>query len=246
MTNRITQSAHNQSGSAMIYIFLAIAMFAALSFAVANIMRSGGGDPNREVMQLQSTDVIQYADALKRAAHGMQIRGIEDSHISFETPALTGYAPHASCSSDDCRLFRPSGGGVSYTPPPSDWLDPTAEGETLYGEWFFPVGTCVEDIGTGGAGCQNDATDNEELIAILPWIRRDLCVQINERLNIDNPAGNPPVAAGGAWPAANTRFTGTFSEDSIISRPGQTAGCLRGNGTPPNDSYFFYRVLLAR
>lgn len=235
-----------ESGSALIYIFLAIAMFAALSFAVANIMRSGNGDPNREIMQLQSTDVIQYAEGLKRAAHGMQIRGIEENRISFDTSGLTGYEPHASCSSDDCRLFRPTGGGTSYSPPPNDWLDPLGDGQALYGEWFFPTGTCVEDVGTGSAGCESDSTDNEELIAILPWIKRELCVQINERLGITNPGGNPPAATGPAWPAANTKFTGTFTEDAVISRPRVTAACLRGNSVPPNDSYFFYKVLIGR
>lgn len=230
----------------MIYIFMAIALFAALSFAVANIMRSGNGDPNREVMQLQSTDVIQYADSLKRAVHGMQIRGVEDSRISFESPVLSGYAPHASCSSDDCRVFRPAGGGASYIPPPTDWLDIAGESDALYGRWFFPAGVCVQDIGSGAAGCESDSTDNEEIVAILPWVRRDLCIQLNERLGVVNPAGSPPNATGAAWPAGNTTFTGTFSEDAIIARPGDMAGCLRGNGTPPSNSYFFYRVLLAR
>lgn len=246
MTNQSPSTQLSQQGSAMIYIFMAIAAFAALSFAVANIMRSGNADPNREVMQLQSTDVVQYADSLKRAVHGMQIRGVEDSRISFESPVLSGYAPHASCSSDDCRVFQAAGGGGSYIPPPSDWLDSAGAGDPLYGRWFFPAGVCVQDVGSGGAGCESDGLDNEELVAILPWVRRDLCIQLNERLGILNPAGSPPNATAAAWSAGNTRFTGTFSEEAIIARPGAMAGCLRGAGTPPTNSYFYYRVLLAR
>lgn len=82
MTKHSSTPSPRESGNVMIYIFLAIAMFAALSFAVANIMKSGTGDPNREVMQLQSTDLIQYADALKRGVQSMKIRSLEDNQIS--------------------------------------------------------------------------------------------------------------------------------------------------------------------
>lgn len=235
-----------ESGNVMIYIFLAIAMFAALSFAVANIMKSGTGDPNREVMQLQSTDLIQYADALKRGVQSMKIRSLEDNQISFEVNTLTGYTPHPSCSDDSCRLFRPNGGGISYVPPPEDWLDQAHIAQPLSGQWYFPTGVCVQDVGMGSTGCESDTEDNEELIAVLPYIRRDLCIQINDRLGIANPGGEPPQAIGPAWPVGNPKFRGTYTEEAIIARSGQMAGCLRGSGTPPSNSYFFYRVLLSR
>ena len=235
-----------ESGSVLIYILMAIALFGALSFAVANIMRSGGGDPNREAMNLQSTDVLQYGDALKRAVQGMRIRSAEDSQISFETPQLSGYAPHASCTTNPCRVFHPAGGGIAYMPPPASWLDLTGSAQPLYGQWYFPAGVCVENIGTGTSTCNVDTDDNDELVAILPWIKRQLCIQINERLGILNPAGEPPVASGPAWSAANPKFTGTFSENAVIARAGAPAGCLRGNTTPASNSYFYYKVLLAR
>lgn len=236
---------HHESGSVLIYILLAIALFAALSFAVANIMRSGGGNPTREVMGLQSTDVIQYGDTLKRGVQSMRIRGVEDTQISFENPQLANYAPHGSCSADGCRVFQTAGGGIAYVSPPDDWLDSAGNGQPLHGEWFFPTGTCVEDAGTGGAGCETDGEDNEDLVAILPWVKKDLCIQINEKLGITNPAGEPPLATGSAWTAGNTRFTGTFTEAAIIARSGETAGCLRGNGVPAG-TFFYYKVLLAR
>lgn len=236
----------SESGNVMIYIFIAIALFAALSFAVANIMRSGSGNTNKEARMLEASDVIQYGDALKRAVQGMRIRSTEDHQISFESPQLPGYAPHASCSADSCRVFQAAGGGISYMAPDVGTIDPAGSADPLYGVWFFPAGVCVENAGTGGASCATDTDDNEDLVAILPWVKRDLCVQINERLGIANPAGEPPQAAGDAWPGANTKFTGTFSEDAVIARGGATSGCLRGNGTPPSTSYFYYKVLLSR
>lgn len=234
-----------ESGSILFYILIAVVLFAALSYAVANIMRSGVADPRREVRTLTATDVIQYGDGLKRAIQGMRIRGVADNHISFETALLAGYAPHAHCAADSCRVFQPAGGGMSYMAPAQSWLDPLGTAP-LVGEWFFPAGVCVEDAGTGGIGCETDTDDNEDLVAILPWLTRDICTEINIRLGITNPAGNPPLAAGAAWPAANTRFTGTFTESAIIARGGELAGCLRGAGVPPTNSYFYYKVLLAR
>lgn len=240
-----------ESGNVMLYIFLGIALFAALSFAVANIMNSGTADPRRETRMLAATDVIQYGDGLKRAVQSLRIRGVPDAGISFESPRLTlDYAHPASapqrCMSDNCRVFKPAGGGFTYIPPPADWLDTAGTGDSVFGHWFFPAGTCVEGAGTGDAGCDADSTDNEELVVILPWVRRDLCVEINDRLDIANPGGDPPVAGGDAWGAGNARFRGTFTEEAVIARNGQTAGCLRGAGVPPSNSYFYFKVLLAR
>jgi hypothetical protein len=232
---------HRESGNVLFYILLAVVLFAALSFAVARIMQSGSGNPNREVGQLHSSDLIQYADGLKRAVQTMRIRSVEDGDFSFETPDLAGYAPHASCSADSCRIFKPAGGGMNYMPPPDDWLDPAGDGQPLYREWFFPAGVCVQGVGTGGAGCDTDGEDNEELVVILPWVKRELCIMINERLGVINTGGNPPVASGPAW--GGGKFTGTFADGTIIARAGETAACLRDSG---GASYFYYKVLLAR
>lgn len=240
-----------ESGSVMIYIFLGIALFAALSYAVANIMSSGSADPKRETRMLDATDVIQYADGLKRAVQGMRIRNITDQQISFETPRTSiDYAHPVTapqrCTSDNCRVFAAIGGGFTYIDPPGSWLDSQGAGDSSFGQWFFPRGVCVEDAGQGGAACHTDGEDNEDLVAVLPWVKRELCIDINERLGITNPAGQPPVAAGNAWVSGNLPFVGTYVASAVIARGGQTAGCLRGAGVPPSDSYFYYKVLLAR
>lgn len=193
-----------ESGNVLFYILIGIVLFAALSFAVANIMNSGTADPRRETRMLAASDLIQYADGLKRAVQGMRIRGIEDGNISFESPRLKLSYEHTSsapqrCLSDRCRVFAGSGGSFTYIAPPTDWLDNNFSSDTLYGHWYFPAGVCAEDVGTGGSSCHTDGTDNEELLAILPFVRRDLCLEINDRLNIPNPGGERrwrPIMAG--------------------------------------------------
>ncbi len=241
----------DESGNVMFYIFLGIVLFAALSFAVANIMNSGTADPRRETRMLDATDVIQYGDGLKRAVQGMRIRNVADAQISFENPRTSlnyTHPPLATqrCTSDNCRVFTAAGGGFTYIKPPASWFDTQGVGDTSFGQWFFPRGVCVEGAGQGGAGCNTDGTENEDLIAVLTWIKRDLCIDINERLGVTNPGGDPPVAAGNAWMSGNQPFVGTFVEEAVIARGGQTAGCLRGAGVPPSNSYFYYKVLLAR
>ena len=245
------QARNAEAGNVLFYILIGIVLFAALSFAVANIMNSGAADPQRETRMLAATDVIQYADGLKRAVQAMRIRGVADGKISFESPRLSQNYEHPStapqrCLSDDCRVFMPAGGGFTYIKPPLDWLDTNGVGDTVFGHWYFPTGVCVTEVGTGGAGCASDTTDNEELVAILPWVKRDLCIEINDRLSVNNPGGEPPVASADAWPAGNPRFVGTFTEGAAISLGGASAGCLRGAGVPASNSYFYYKVLLAR
>lgn len=238
----------SQNGSALLWILIGVALFAALGFAVTNGMRGGGESTIAvEVARARAIDIVQYGNALRAAVQNLRIEGITPQSISFETPLVAGYA-NANCADSTCRIFDPGGGGLAYRAPAEDWLDRNQSAKALFGQWYFPAGVCVEDIGSGGAGCDSDGADNEDIIAVLPWVRREICMEINEKLGVANPGGNPPVESGNGWPTANTKFTGTFSDGVILGQTGQGAGCFAGSAaaTPPAASYAFFQVLMAR
>lgn len=238
----------SQNGSALLWILIGVALFAALGFAVTRGMRGGGESTIAvEVARARAIDVVQYGNALRAAVQNLRIEGVTPQAVSFETPLVSGYA-NANCAGSSCKVFDPGGGGMAYRAPAEEWLDQSQSAKTLFGQWYFPAGVCVEDIGSGGAGCDSDGEDNEDLIAVLPWVRREICIEINEKLGISNPGGNPPVEVGNGWPVANTKFTGTFSDGVILEQTGQSAGCFAGNAaaTPPAGAYAFFQVLMAR
>lgn len=237
-----------EKGSVVVWILVAIIMFAALSVAVTRGMRGGGeGKIAEDMARARAIDIIQYGTALRGALQSLKIQSVPDTQVSFETPLLAGYA-NPTCTSDVCKVFGPGGGGIGYRAPQGDWLDPREAARPLYGQWYFPAQLCVDGIGTGDATCDADGTDNEDLVAILPWLRKEICIQINEKLGIDNPGGAPPVETGRAWAAAVPKFTGSFGESTVLNQTSRTTGCFAGSATntPPTGTYAFFQVLSAR
>lgn len=232
-----------ESGSALFYILIAVVLFAALSFAVAQMTRGGGEQgASTEVRRLQAGEILQYTRAMQTAVRSMKIEGAEDTQVSFENAALGAGYNYASCG-DACKIFASSGGGMVYSQPSSDWLDQGNSGGASFGDWLFTGSNAVTGVGTDGGGA-----DSSDLLMILPWVTKNLCVQINDMLGIDNPGGDPPADTGNADLA--TKFIGAYAATQTIGGvaqiDGQRAGCFAGGGTPAADTYHFFQVLIAR
>lgn len=243
-----------ERGSVIIWILIMVAMFAALSFTVANMMRGGGSGMTQELIRSHAGEIIAYGEGLRRAVQTVRVSGTNLSAISFENNFVSGYTNN-NCGDDTCRIFMPAGGGVSYVEPNMDWIDISKDGEEYYREWHFAPDSCVPDVGTGDATCGGDSTDNEELIVFLPYIKQPLCVEINRQIGITNPNDAPPQDNGCPWTTATQqRYIGSFADsESITSTPpellaGRQNGCFRIGtcGTYPANSYIYYQVLVAR
>ncbi len=231
-----------QSGSILFYILIGIVLFAALSFTMSRINRGGSNFAGAEQLGLRAGEILDYARSLRTAAQTLQAAGIPDTLISFENPQEAGYT-NASCAKDSCKIFERGGGGLSYTDPLVMWLDESRSASPNFGHWLFSGLNAVTDIGTDGAG-----NSSVELLAILPWIKKDLCVKLNDLLGVTNPGGDPPQDPGTA--EVSGKFTGAYSLSRTIGGAaeidGQRAACFEGGGAPPAGTYHFFQVLLAR
>jgi hypothetical protein len=246
-----------QRGSVIIWILIGVALFAGLSYAVSGMLRNDGGSTKiaEEKAGLIASEILDYARSMRQTAQVLKISGCAETDISFENDTVAGYE-FGTPGPDKCRVFRTPGGALNYVVPSSEWLDSANAAQARYGEWYFLGETCVYDVGTGSTDCATTgATSDNELVAVLPWIKESLCVAINDRLGITNPSGRPPQIAASAWAAGMPKFTGSYvsSANAIQSvtsgvaiLKGQLAGCLRGHTSPPDNTYHFYQVLLAR
>lgn len=241
-----------ESGSVLFYILIAVALFAALSYVVSQNMRGGSTSKNEEFLQLQTSEILQYANGLQRAIRHMRIEGIEYQDLSFENSFVAGYAnTNCGAGQNDCKVFHPDGGGMSYQPPmEKEWLDETQSGQTTYNQWYFPRDLCVLDVGSDtGAGCNSDSKDNEDVVVILPWIKEDLCERINQDLGITSPGDSIPVeSSGNAWNSDDRQFDGTNNDSERLDQGGRRYGCFEGNAFdhPGAGTYHFFQVIWAR
>lgn len=230
----------SQKGSALFIILIAVALFAALSYVVSNMMRSGssGTNLNEERAEIYASEILDYARNIRQTLQDLKIsNGCSNADISFENTIVSGYA---NGTNTDCQIFHANGGGLSYVVPPEQWIASINPAPTLYQEHYFTAGVVGQDIGT---------SDND-LVYYTPYISRDICIALNDLLGIDNPGGEPPVEAGNGWPASNFKFTGDLTTGGTqLQRGGAMSGCFEGNNaatTPPSGTYSFYQVLIAR
>ena len=239
-----------ERGNALFLILIAVALFAALSFAVVQT-RGNGNNPNSEQIKIGASQLVQYSGDIEAAVLRLRVStGMAPTLMSFETPFLSENYTNPICSDDTCRIFMPAGGGVSYNRPEPEWLSISNNTQPHWGGWLFTGGSCVP-----GAGLGYDATcaanpDQLDLIAIVPYVQREICMELNEKLGVTPPNTAPPQDQGNAWINTPT-FTGTFTAGEAIQSSddaffGRIEGCFEGGGTPPAGTYHYYKVLVER
>lgn len=233
-----------ESGSVIWFILLAIALTAALTMTLSRSSDTSSQSGDIERARVQASEIMRYAKGIEGAIDQMVMRGVGESQMSFENDFVSGYQ-NARCTDDSCRVFGTGGGGQTYSAPRREWLDANQDALGLYGEWYFAGDVCVVDVGTGGTDCASDGdSSSEDLVMILPWVKLELCNQINALLGLGSP---PPVEAGGIWSAGNPYFTGNYVDGTDINQAGRVSACVEGSGgSQPADTYSFYHVLIDR
>ncbi len=239
----------NESGNVLFLILIAVALFAALSYAVTSSSRSGGGDAASESNLINSAQITQYPASVRTAIVRMIINGTDVTGLEFNVPSAFG-----TLSSTAVGVFHPSGGGATFVSAPPDVLaNPSSQQP-----WLFNSRYQIENIGTTPA----DNTGND-VIAFLPGIATAICARLNTELGISGGTdadtngvptavvaiANVPTAAMnqidsnsgiGAYNAA-FEIGGAFS--------GQPFGCADFNdGTPGTAAgdLVYYHVLVER
>lgn len=208
-----------ERGSAIFIILLGVMLFAALSYAVSQMLRGGGPDRvTEQKVSVNADEIMSYGQTLRRGVQTIRIsNGCEPEDVSFDVSNLTGYANGANTK---CQVFSPDGGGVVYSDPPVDDYNDGSD-------WIFTGTNTVANIGSA----------SPDLIAILPELKLSVCEMINSKLNIAAIATDAAVDF--------TKFQGTFaSTQALDNAAGLPAGCQNYNAA--GDHYFYYQVLIAR
>lgn len=256
----------SEKGNALFLILIAVALFAALSYAITQSGRGGGGI-EREQAEIAAAQMAQYAAQIEQAIMRMQIvSGCSDAELSFyydsngngtiETDGSDVYYNVNSPSPDACHVFSNQGGSLVYQAPDSTWLDGVNTSATHYGEILFTGGTCVPNIGSGGTSCDSGG-DDEEIVMFIPYISEAICQNIADVFDVVQPSGDIPIDQISAW-TNNDYYTGSFTAtgrklantagaDTSGTMVGKQTGCFEGGGTvPASGTYHFYHVVAAR
>ena len=241
--SRTVEKANGESGNVLFLILIAVALFAALSYAVTQSSRSGGSDAAGETNLLNSAQITQYPASIRTSILRMIIGGTDVAELEFNSPADFGAAGFVVRDG----VFHPSGGGATFADPPPDLIANNTGGN---GVWYFNTNFEINLIGLSG-------TDGADLVAFLPGVTQAICRRINDQLGLPVP---PPVVSTDISTDFRTRIQGATSTaiplatftataaNNAATLPaafdGQPFGCFENGGTA--GLFVYYHVLVER
>lgn len=242
----------NESGSVIWFILLAVILLAALTMTISRSSDTVDQSGDRERARIVASDMMRYAKGIEQAVSKMRMSGLSENEISFENSFLSGYENNY-CTTTSCRVFHKEGGGQNYRVPTANWLDAAYSAEDHYGTIIFTSNPCIPDVGNYGepGNCAVDVS-TLDLMMIVPFIKRSICLEINRMVDLGVGGADPPKDDSAAWDGtvANVRFTGRFNIGNNLATAGNelngaTVGCFEGD-TRPAGGYHFYYTLVAR
>ena len=129
-------SAGKNSGNALFLILIAVALFAALGYAISNSARSGKTDTSTEKAQLAAGVNDQCTASINAAVLRLSmVKGCASDQISYELPDGTNLNPKAP-TNKSCHIFSPLGGGVAPC-----------------GQYALGSLPCIQDLANIGDSC---------------------------------------------------------------------------------------------
>ncbi len=228
---------YKENGNVLFLILIAVALFAALSYAITQSSRSGNGDISKEKAALIASQITQYGASIESAVLRMRMsNGCSDTDISFET-ALSAYDfTHTPPVADACKIFHPSGGGISFQTP-IDWFDTSSSS-------YDPSEAAYVTWGNGEYNVQDIGTDAPDLVFSLWGLKKSVCNELNKKLGIIYSGDDPPAETVNA----NVDYQGTYPA-TAVNVIGSTATALVGHSSgcfSDPTGYVYYHVLIPR
>ncbi len=170
--NLISNPEKQQSGNALIYVLIAIALFAALSFVLRRQTdTSEAGVVNQEQTELYAAQLISYSAQVKSSVEQMLFSGAFPEELTFFVPGDAHYDNEATYR-NIYKIFHPAGGGLSIKPLPPEIRGGNGSEPSPDPGWYLGRFNNVEWTKTASA----------DIILVAYKITRPVCEAINDKI----------------------------------------------------------------
>lgn len=239
-------SAASQNGSALVYIFIGVILFAALALSFSRGMNQSSSGVSAKTAKVGASEIVEYAKTIERAVNKMVLNGISESDLDFSNMVTTLtasggalYTGNAGCATASCKVFDPSGGKIKPLELSPDYLIDNGllgAGDPMAGA-IIPNVVVVDTLGSA----------DPELVISFYGLSEPVCVAINDMFKVDNPGNRPPSENA---TAAGDMFTGAYTSATTIGDgtpdlAGRTDFCYKQSGSSPA-IHVYDHVLLTR
>lgn len=222
MSKRVVKN-RTEQGNILFLILIAVALFAALSYAVTSSTRGGSGNATDEVNAVSAAHLSQYPSGVRTAILRMIVsQNILASELEFDYPA------DFDAGSPTYGVFHPSAGGaIPSEAAPDIMAGSGALPGSGVGTWLYNSRYQVLNIGT-------DAADNSanDIIAFLPGIKEVICEKLNSEHGIGATNDTDTQGVGDAGPVVADIPTAAMNQDAANTGIGAyDAGFVIGHAT---------------
>jgi len=226
---------NKERGSAIIYVFIGIILFAALALAFSRGMRESTGNVGQKTAKVRAAEILDYAQKIDRTVQKLILNRCSETELNFEYE-FSGAAEYTNASAPvdgSCNVFAPT--RMKAILPEQMGIPSTAFVIWPDGRLHFTA----DDMSVSGVG-------DDTFIDLTLHIQVDLdtCNEINQLVGVSVSAPPSPALAFNS-----TKFTGTFTagvgrEINAGASPlfGKDTGCYSNSG----GGYFFYKTLIAK
>jgi hypothetical protein len=233
-----------ENGNALFLILIAVALFAALSYAITQSGRSGASSISSDKARLMAAQLAQFAGEVQAAVQRLQvINNCGEGELDFSgySAGYSGYwggsppANPARRADGSCDVFSPAGGNVPPIRPVEDAAfrgtsgAPNNYGVTIARAWITGVGT-----DTGSSSSQETL--------ILAWY---LAPEVCQALDTANKIATWPLPESGytlmsdSTLYAGTGYTEHIGDAQSPALAGHADGCYYRDATLGEyDGYF--------
>lgn len=236
---------HYQTGNILFLILIAVALFAALSYAVTSSSRSSSSGVSAEQTKIGVNRMLQHASAIEQAITKMRvINGCTESQISayselWETPS--DYNNTSAPADGRCNIYHPNGGGIAWQKPPESVTSPLngmISGNPMTVEdYWYDVRRHVRDIGVQAP--HNSGFGNDVLLRV--QVTEEACRYINKKFRGTETIPTNSWAYYNLWDDFDTSPQTTLQNEMR----GQRTMCFLQTGGS-NNVHQFYHIVMAR
>ena len=227
-----------QSGNAVIFILIAIALFAALAYTFTRSAQTGQGNMTAGQVKLTAQEIVDYSSSVIAAVNKLRARGCSENELNFKNSVENTSTPGAP-SDKSCNIFVSQGGPIPDV------------NKYIFSNPFVSGDSNINGLGTTAADLVYDMRISSNFSDSL-ITRSDICKKINDILGITSSTNPPTDSMNGG-----TKFNGTFvaTPPGVSSKlidvsafVGKPAGCRLESGSIATGSaiFSFYFLLLER
>lgn len=213
----------NEHGNALVIIFIAVALFAALGAAFSSGSRQSTGLISDVQAEAYANQIISDFNEHKQSIKRLLIRGCKVSEISYlggGGGVYGGYGNINAPNDNSCHVYEIKGAGLKYPKPPLGALSSPYSGAINYHRYWHSRNLTL----SGGSGQWNN-------YMLTPYLSEEVCKKINEKTygvsDIPLHSGTPSIGSlGSTWTSGGSvSCPGSFhGADQCTDGP---TGCLQ-------------------